>query len=193
MTQAGHDQTPEYRRPQGMEPVFRVGLPGLTREQVEGEHRYFYWQIMPGDDVVSSLAGWNVLPFETQAEGRIGRLELPFDLRSASSALGGMEAWQGEKDEILATMSRYARDLYGAHGLVDTNLQLDTYGVTRGNEQILMVPPHNLASPDSEIAQRWYDGLLTDVDAVLEADPRKDELVAQFRADLPVIGGGGMQ
>ena len=189
MTQARREQIPPPRRPEDVGPVFRVGLPDLAREQVEGRHRFFYWQILPSDHVARDLAGWNELPYEEQADGRIGRLELPFDLRSASSALGGMEAWQGEKDEILATMSRYARELHSAHGLVDTNLQLDTMGVTRGNEHILMVPPHNLASPESEIAQRWYADLIADVDAVLQADPRREEMVNQFRADLPAVGG----
>jgi hypothetical protein len=172
-----------------MEPGFRVGIPDLAREQMEGNRRYFYWQILPGDHVVSDLAGWKNLPYEEHADGRVGRLELPLGLRSASSALGGMEAWQGEKDEILAAMSSYARDLHERHGYVDTHLQLDTFGVTRGNEQLLMVPPHNLASPESEIAQRWHEGLVADVEAVLEADPRKEELVSRFRAGLPAVGG----
>ncbi|MEK7153553.1 MAG: hypothetical protein AAB834_06390 [Patescibacteria group bacterium] len=153
---------------------------------MEGGRRYFHWPLDPSDLAMAEMAGWNVFPFSNR-DG-IGRLELPTEIRSASSALAGAEAWLGEKDQILSAMSGYARKIYERFGYVDTNLQLDSVAVTRGNDIMCMVPPHNLR-PEGE-ATAWLDRLQQDVRDVLGGDPRRDELLHGFQTAMEFLTEG---
>lgn len=159
-------------------PVFRVGLPQFTEEVVRDGRRYLYWYLGADDERVAPFAGWQERSYEHH--DNVGRIEMPLDARSASSALAGAEAWMGEKDQILSAMSGYARHIFDRFGAVDTNLQLDSVAVTRGNEAIFMVPPHNLVQVSEAEAREWLETLHEDIEVVLSSDPRNSELLSGF-------------
>ena len=184
---APHPGTPENPRPLG--PVFRVGIASQTMEYVRNDRRYFEWQVSEQDQALSGLAHWASLPTSVRKEsfGEVGRIELPSSLRSASSALGGIEAFEGEKDAIVGFMVGYGKAVYEHFRAVDTNLLLDTVGVSRGNAEILMVPPHNLETNPDTIAD-WYSHLQFDIETVLEGDPQKDALINSFREGMSFLG-----
>lgn len=187
MTRVFNELPPSFLHPESQPgPVFRIGLPHVTTEYIEEGKRLFLWSVNPGDQEVASLAGWGTFPWAVN--GMVGSLEIPYDTRSASSALGGTEAWVGEKDQILNAMALYANNVYQEHRVIDTNLQLDSMGVTRGNDVLFMAPPHNLTVLEAPIARSWYDALVTDIDEVLSADPRREELVGNFKAAMAFIG-----
>jgi hypothetical protein len=165
----------------------------MSHEFVEAGKRYFQWAVGPSDNAMSGLAGWDKFPRKAAEEGDIATIELPMDTRSASSALAGAEAWQGEKDEILKAMSGSSRALHERFGVVDTNLQLDSVAVTRGNEVIFMVPPHNIVETGDELARGWLEQLHDDIGDVLGADPRRDELLHNFQTEMGFLGGEGQQ
>ncbi|HSD55835.1 MAG TPA: hypothetical protein VLA92_01645 [Candidatus Saccharimonadales bacterium] len=169
-------------------PVFRIGSPDLGHEVVIDGERRFFWHVGPHDTRLAEVAGWSDLDATDEDDG-IGSIKIPEDARSASSALGGMEARMGEKDQILGFVTKYANDVYKQFGAVDGSLSLDTVGVTRGNKKMFAVPPHNLMSVDNPAEYSgWYNALCTDLEDILMADPRKDELVARFRQDMPFAG-----
>ena len=177
--------------PQGTEmtpgPVFRIGQPELAQEVIIDGKRRFFWHATPHDAELAELAGWSQLDASDEGEG-IGSIEIPEDARSASSALGGMESRLGEKDQILDFVSGYATTLYSQYGMVDGSLSLDTVGVTRGNEKIFAVPPHNLIQVENPADYAgWYDGMRADLEDILVSDPRRDELVDKFRQHMPFM------
>jgi hypothetical protein len=169
-------------------PVFRIGRPDLAQETIIDGKRRFFWHVNSQDTQLAELAGWHRLDATDEGEG-IGSIEIPDDARSASSALGGMEARMGEKDQILDFVSGYANTLYERFGAVDGSLSLDTVGVTRGNEKIFVVPPHNLLQVEDPAAYSgWYDSMRADLEDILISDPRRDELVSKFRQGMPFMG-----
>jgi hypothetical protein len=163
-------------------PVFRIGQTDVSQEvMIDGERRFF-WHVGERDNEFSKLAKWDVLDPADEGDG-IASITIPEGTRSASSALGGVEAWSGEKDQILDFISGYARSVLREVHVVDGGLSLDTVGITRGNERMFVVPPHSVIEEALEAAT-WYEGLRSDIEDVLTADPRKDELVAKFRENM---------
>jgi len=168
-------------------PVFRLGSPDLAQETIVDGKRRLFWHVGPQDAQLAEAAGWSQLDASDEGEG-IGSIEIPDDARSASSALGGMESRMGEKDQILDFIAGYANAVYQHYGAVDGGLSLDTVGVTRGNEKIFAVPPHNLLPVDNPADYSgWYDSIRADLQDILVSDPRRDDLVAKFRRDMPFM------
>jgi hypothetical protein len=179
---------PPLESPTPLGPVFHVGLEEYSTEYVSGEKRYFEWQLSSDDENLSKLAGWAAMPFDLVPgeNAQYGRLEMPTSLRSASSALGGVEAFEGEKKDIIDFIVTYTHSVYDSFRAADTSLQLDTIGVSRGNEEILVVPPHRLETNRETIVD-WYLNMQADIETVLENEPNRDELLNTFHAGLSFL------
>jgi hypothetical protein len=167
----------EGRRSVGQ--VFELGLPGVTEQYTENGLRYFQWQTTGLDQYLCGMAGWGKLLNE-QINDNLARLVLPGDLRSASNALPGVEAFDGEKRAIIDFISNYEAAVYEYYGAYDVNLNLDTIGVGRGNDRILMLPPHRHSADTTENAH-WQEALRADLEVILEAEPQAAELIDSFQ------------
>jgi hypothetical protein len=173
-------------------PVFNVGLAEYSQGYVANGIRYFEYQTSPDDERLSALAGWGNFPQETVHEG-IARLVLPSSMRSASSALGGVEAWQGEKIEIVDFVVTYAQQVHKQlDGRVDSNLLLDTIGVDKGNKTTVVVPPHKLSTSLIEVYD-WLAAFQDDLTTVLGNDPAREELLGRFNHGMSFLRVRGEQ
>ena len=166
----------------------RVGRSGpdgsvLSSDVVLDGNRYFGWIPTLEDERFAPFAGWDEFPRTDNPE--FSQLEIPSDTRSAASVLAGTEAWPGEKDQVIEYLVGYVQNVHNHLGVVDTGLQLDGIGITRGNEQMFVLPPHD-GRTDTESAGKWLQAIRADLHSVLLADPRREELLEQF--DTGMVG-----
>jgi hypothetical protein len=179
-------------------PVFRVGAPGYSGELSAEGRRLFYWAPSAEDHLFSEAAGWSnlvvpqtewqTLNDQSQLVVPAAWLELPSTTASASSVLAGTEAWLGQKKEVVDFVVGYAQRVYAEHNVVDTSVNLDTVGVTRGNEQIFVVPPH-YAEHDQSTAGVWLSVVYHDLEAVLRTEPNREELLNDFQNGMSFLNG----
>lgn len=173
-------------RTSALGPVFNVGMADVSRGYVRNGVRYFEYQTSPDDERLSVLAGWNDFEREEVGEG-VARLVLPSSMRSASSALGGIEAWPGEKQEIVDFVVSYAHGVHKElNGKSDVSLLLDTIGVNKGNRTTIVVPPHRLSADVQEVRE-WLSALQDDLATVLGNDPARNELLGRFNSGMQFL------
>lgn len=188
-------QSPETSKMLG--PVFRVGNPEMSADQMIEGKRFFNWRVSDDDVKVAELAGWGHLDyqgFDHPSGITIGRIELPANLRSGSSVLSGVEAWEGEKDGLLSTITGFVKSVHDKHKAIDTNLTLDSVAVARGNNNkgALFMPPHQLAN-DPAVIQEWVDTFKNDMEVVLDGDPLKETLLRHFERDTSYLLGANRE
>lgn len=165
--------------------VFRMGDPHFTYEEVEDGKRVFYWEATEQDQRFAEIAGWAKL-VESAADGE-QRLILPDGVRSAASALSGLEAWKGEKEGILSRIIDYQHDVLELVGEHDVGVALDSVGITQEHE-MLVLPPHRTTTDESEYAD-WIDKSVIDLEHVLAGDPSRTYLVDYFCTGLSALRG----
>jgi hypothetical protein len=170
--------------------VFHLGNPDVMEDVVTDNQRYLYWSIKHEDAAVAETAGWKEFRGDDEAKGLVGTLEVPMDTISAKSALAGMEAWMGEKDEILEAIGKYVNRIQHRFGSIDTSLNLESVAVTRGNQKIFVLPPHNLVTYDSNVAAKWLNGFYSDLDGALTNEPRKEALLGVLQHNLGFLKKG---
>jgi hypothetical protein len=159
--------------------MFELGWEMQTNQYMEHDVRYFEWHAAPEDEYLKDLAGWGKLIVQ-DVDSNWKRLVLPGDVRSASHALPGVEAFDGEKRTIVEFMARYTKAVRDTYGAYDLHLTFDTVGVGRGNDSILMLPPHKLSTDPAEI-DTWFRSLEADLENLVENDPQRPELVEALR------------
>jgi len=168
----------EGRRPLGE--MFALGWTGITEQYMEGDVRFLEWYVSPEDEQLKEIAGWGKLIVE-DIDANHRRLVLPaVDVRSASHVLPGTEAFDGEKRTIVDFMANYMKTVFDTYGAYDLHLTFDTVGVGRGNDSIMMLPPHRLSANQAEI-ETWYGALEADLQDLVAADPHAPELVEALR------------
>jgi hypothetical protein len=161
--------------------ILRIGNPDLTQEKIEHGERVFHWLPDAHDMELADVAGWGEFVRDFQP-GEDASLVLPDGIRPAASALSGMEAWRGEKADILQGITNYQRAIYERLSAYDTAVSLDSTGVTQ-DHTVLVTPPHMISSDRSEY-ERWVHVITDDLDDILTSDPNRSELVAGFANDL---------
>ncbi len=167
--------------------VFHVGNPAESLDvyrgpmgEDDGYERVFVWQNSEMDQAMAEIAGWGTL-YTGEEEG-YGYLSIPKGTRPARSVLGGMQAWSGEKIELLSFIRQYVKSTKETFEGVDVSLSLDTVARTKNND-FFVVPPHDLAKEPEEMHD-WLRGLIEDLEAVLANDERREILVAEFNKAL---------
>lgn len=166
--------------------LFGSGNPQTSFEIITPDkNRLFYWEKSIYDDKLASIAGWKDL-VHASTDVNTNCLEIPLNARRSSSVLGGVEAWAGEKSEVISFIGKYIVAVADTFKAVDTSLSLDTVSVARGNSLFFVTPPHYLtdASPAVDV---WLQELHTDVAQVLERDPKQAELVHQLDEALVIM------
>jgi hypothetical protein len=157
--------------------VFSIGNPELSNEFVNGGVRTFRWLRSEDDLVVADLAGWR--PFEVhEPEKEFGLLKIPSGTRSAATLLGGLEAWEGEKVDVVRFIDEYQAKVKKLTGQIDIGVGFDTVAITK-DRQLFITPPHVLSSAESDMGL-WIRGSLEDLSQILVDDPNISEIVEEF-------------
>jgi hypothetical protein len=176
---------PEQETSELGESAFRVGRDIVTEEIYKGGMRLFKWLPMEtGQDAsksLASLAGWDQFPHGTGEDG-IDFIELPAGTRNATSVLSGMEAWEGEKAEILEFVANYEREVLKEFNKFDLSVGFDTVGVTK--ERKMFIAPPNDLSDDPETMTEWVRGSVLDLNNILLADPNRMKLITLYLRGL---------
>ncbi len=161
-------------------PHFKVGGPGTFDMLSLAGVRHFYWEPSVTDEHLKHMAGWGKYVDTSKATVTQDCLTLPKTTRTAGAVLSGMQAWPTEKMEVVTFLADYVRRVYDKFGGVDQGLSLDTLGVSRGNEEIFALPPHNLVTDPTEV-QQWAERLDHDLVQVLGEEGQRDQLMEKFR------------
>lgn len=150
--------------------------------EFEPGKRYYFFDMGPDDMKLAQIAGWE----EYLAGNGSQYLIVPKGTRSAQSILGGLEAWEGEKLNIVNFISGYTnvvKEQFGDH--VDIGLSLASVARTK-NEKVFNLPPHKLTNNSTDI-QRWSQNLLDDTDDILANDDQRPKLVSRLEYALYTI------
>lgn len=158
---------------------FKVGSVATRNEVSADGRRRFFFPHGQADPDLATLAGWSELVDAAFSTPDHGCLILPTTTRPAGSVMSGMQAWPTEKEEVVAFMASYVRAVHDAHGGVDTSMTLDTIGVSRGNEDKFVLPPHTLET-DPEAMRTWVERLDHDLTQVLAQEEARDHLMGMF-------------
>jgi hypothetical protein len=171
--------------------VFRVGnrsvsmdvlglkpINSLTSEAVYD--RFYIWQATEDDAALAETAGWAKYS-KGESEG-YSYLAVPTGTRGARSILAGMQAWAGEKDEIIDFIGDYVQAVNEDGETFDTSISLDTVARTKDGE-FFILPPHKKVH-DEELAAGWAQALKTDIEAVLISDEQQSEVVEKFETTV---------
>jgi hypothetical protein len=185
LNQNRHVFPPDINLAGAIHTPYSIGQLDRTLDIVIGENdRRIYWEASEDDNLVRPYSGWDELVKVDETGNEY--LDVPTNARRASTILGGMEAWMGEKDEILSVITRYISRVAIDLKAVDVSLSLDTIGVERGNYHMFAAPPHQLET-DARVIQDWAENLYNDAEQVLALDPRKEELLGSVRATLSTL------
>jgi hypothetical protein len=172
-------------------PNYQIGVPERTLDVVldGGAKRRIYWQPALEDELLAGYAGWAHLRRGDETGNEY--LDVPVNARRASTILGGVEAFDGEKNEIVTGITRYiarvSKDLHA----VDLSLSFDSIGVDRGNNMMFAAPPHRLSNDPMQVS-KWANNIYQDSALILEKDPRREELLDPIRAALSVLADEGL-
>lgn len=170
------EPTPELYNAREIAPHFRVGAAATHNLVTMDGKRHFMWNRGEDDMRFAELAGWQkLIDLDNTSDSRAS-LIIPTTVRPAGSVFGGMQAWPNEKEQVVNFMSSYIQRVHNELGGVDTGLSLNTVGVSRGNEEMLVLPPHNLQT-DVNIIGAWAEALRTDMAQVLARDEQRSYLM----------------
>lgn len=156
-------------------PLFRIGNPTESIETKEAGVRKLLWNAN-GDEWLKDIAGWGDLPHGLSEDGFM-LIDVPEGTRNAGGILSGVEAWRGEKAEIIDFLLQYVDAVYAAtDGMVDVGLGLDTVAVTKTEGEKFVAPPHHLLG-DPDGVSAWRTRILNDAYSVLAGDQNREQLV----------------
>lgn len=181
------DLPPNQNQPEStiyVSPQFRVGNPELTREFIHDSKRLLIWERNPDDDQFAAIAGWQELPHAIGES--VCALEIPTGTRSGASVLSGMEAWRGEKENVLDSVVAYAADSLHGLSMIDGNLSLYTTAVTK-NQHIFFTPPHSPVDTRADINQ-VFDRLEQEASEILNGYDDSKRLIGKFTGKLRNAG-----
>lgn len=173
--------------------VFRIGDKNKTRDVIavdptKSDHiyRFLIWEPGDNDEELARIAGW-----EDFIAGKIeGKwfVEVPNGTRPARGILGGVQAWDGEKAEVIQFIVDYTKMVYEQFGAVDTSVSLDT--TARSNDgRFFITPPHNLVRDENEI-NIWSEGVRSDICEVTITDENRQALAVSFGQAVNAIRHG---
>lgn len=177
------DFPPKENQPENtffVSPQFRVGNPELTREVIDDSKRLLLWVRNPDDDQFAAIAGWQELPHIIGED--VCTLEVPTGTRSGVSVLSGMEAWRGEKENVLDRVVAYAADSLRELSMIDGNLSLYTTAVTK-KQHIFFTPPHSPADTEADINQ-VFNRLTQEAAEILDGYDANNRLIGEFTEKL---------
>lgn len=173
MTSTPFQRNSPHPRKRSARPLFGVGNPENTLDIATHEGRKVYWEPTPDDEKISGIAGWSDRVYQDN-DGQY--ILLPKSARRASSVLGGMEAWEGEKFEVVNRLARYAVETWAEFGALDTHATLDTLTVDRTQTVVVFLPPHELSN-DVRSMDGWFESNIADLAKIVDSDPNKDSIV----------------
>lgn len=177
---------PELPNAREIAPHFRVGATATHNLVAMDGKRLFMWTPSEDDTRFAELAGWQELRDLEHTNESQASLVLPTTIRPASSVFAGVQAWPKEKEQVVNFMSSYIRSVHNELGGIDAGFGLNTVGVARGNEQMLVLPPHNLQT-DAEAIGAWADALRADMAQVLAREEQRDHLMGILNEAMDVI------
>lgn len=168
--------------------AFRVGNPELTQEYFKDGRKILQWVAGDLDESLADLAGWKNLPHALPRD-EMGCLEIPAGTRSASSVLSGMEAWEGEKAEVLSFVAEYEKHVSEKFGGVDVGVNLDTVAVTK-DRKFFIVPPHIVSREESDKSV-WFMNWVKDLEQVLATEPSRRDLIDDYFRKMMAVNTKG--
>jgi hypothetical protein len=186
MTSKSHDILgPSGPRHAEVTPMFRVGDPQEVDEYFEGTNHVVAWHMSEVDRRVAPIAGWDRFPLSLDPRDSLAELHLPSDTRNASGVLGGVEAWPGEKRQLIEHLCSYVAKTKKEFGQIDLNVSADHIGVVQGaaGNRVFFAPPHRLSASQKDI-DKWIDLTQKDLTEVLDGEPNLNELIAVFNERL---------
>lgn len=176
--------------------VFHIGDPTVSmdiqfkKDLEQGPQRFYAWEMTPADEQLADMARWQ--EYVAGTYGGFTYLDVPNGTRAARSILGGVEAWQGEKADIIQFIEDYEGDIYNRFNAVDASVSLDTVARTKDRKGFFITPPHHLVG-DREEAKAWLERLQQELDEVLLTDENRKHLVEQFSDMVKQLPNGGEQ
>lgn len=157
--------------------VFAIGNPHYSHEMSEDGLRTFRWTLGEDDESLAEIAGWESYRAE-EAEVGFGRLLVPIGSRSASTVLAGLEAWAGEKLNVVRYVAKYQNTIKKLGGVVDIGVAFDSVAVTK-DHNCFITPPHILSGSQTD-ADMWTQDAILDLQAILADEPNVGFLVQEF-------------
>jgi hypothetical protein len=163
--------------------MFRVGSEA-TNEYLDHDSHILSWETTDTDKLVAPIAGWNKFPI--RFEDARGYLEVPSNTRNGSSILGGVEAWAGEKQDLVKYLCNYVDIVYKKFGNIDKHAGFDYLGVFVGEtagDQFFIAPPHVFTDKQSDIRE-WVASTIDDLEVILASDPHQESLVELYKTKI---------
>lgn len=165
-----------------IETLFRVGSSNDSIDYYKGNERIYAWE-RNGDVDFAEIAGW--ADMIDHLDETTGFIKVPKGTRNSTSVLSGMEAWVGEKEDVIRYIANYQAKVVEKFGRIDTSVGLDSVGVTK-ERHMFVVPPHHTALSKVEEVN-WLDDIHTDLNQVLRTEPSRQQLVDKFISKLQEI------
>ena len=164
-----------------------LGLLALGAEQTsidfhKESERLYRWK-RNGDIQFSKIADWE--NFLASIDDEFGYLKIPKGTRSATSVLSGLEAWSGEKREIIDYVVHYQQTVAEAFGGIDTTVEFDKVAVTK-DRKMFVVPPHHVADALGD-QETWLLMASDDLNGILRTEPARIELIDVLRRGIEAI------
>lgn len=170
-----------------------IGQPNLSYEITIGGKRLLGWHLGEYDKTLQDVAGWAPIFRDESPERGIAYIEVPEGTRSAASVLSGLEAWDGEKSDVLKFIADYHRKVRTEFGATDMSVGLGSVAVTKEGtqeeRQMFIVPPHHLSDGETN-AINWEESIIADVRLVLRDEPTRDQLLGEFIEGLMATDEG---
>jgi hypothetical protein len=165
--------------------IFRVGNPSeIADVTVDGTERHLVWFAGPHDIALAGIANWRQYLRSDSRYSQHGLevLRIPADTRPASSILSGVEAWEGEKSELLDWAASYVKNVGRIFpGSLDVGLSLS--GIARSKDgSVFIVPPHKIKS-DPESQNEWKHRIISELNNALttgESPQQAHRLIQDF-------------
>ncbi len=161
-------------------PQFRVGDRDLTREFFDDGNRFLIWERSPEGDALSDLAGWK--HYNHSFGERVCSLQLPLGTRNGASVLSGMEAWRGEKQDVLEHVVDYVKKSFTKLAAIDGNVSLYTTAITKEGDTFF-TPPHRPVRDKSDILD-VCSRLEQEVDEILSGSEGAGGMLQDFSKKL---------
>lgn len=165
-------------------PMYRLGSgEGDSEDIVVGNKRIFSWNLYGNESKLSTIAGWNRLNHILESKGR-GYLFLPEGTRNASSVLSGLEAYEGEKAEIVDAGIKYLKEAKKLYGGDDIQFSWKALAITP-EQEIFVAPPHSPTINSNDLlVQNWRQSLEDELALLLEGDVANQQLIFNFHEAL---------
>jgi hypothetical protein len=164
--------------PSVVPPMYKLRDDDRTIEVLLGEHRILTWEVNGSEGKVANISGWEELPHQLYKD--TGNLVLPVGTRNAKSVLSGMEAWEGQKAEVIDRGIDYLRDIKQQLGQVDFSFHWAAIGVTP-DYHIFIAPPNLEATELSKRPEEWRRNLVKELGLLLQNDKKNKHLAESFQ------------